>query len=368
MRPGTRGISLLAACLPLLIGAAAATARTTVNAATHDYTAADLTNRQLAGQRIICGFSGRSAPSSLLRAISAGELAGVILFDDNIGSKSAVRGLTDAIQETERPEGLRQPVLISVDQEGGLVKRLPGPPKASAEEMGSRGVAFARRQGAATGASLRSYGINVDLAPVLDVARPGGFIAEQRRAFGSKAGRVGAVGSAFAEGLESEGVAATAKHFPGLGSTDDNTDLRPATIPLSARVLKKVDEKPYESFVAAGGEMVMVSSARYPALGTGKRPASQSKPVVTRALRKELGFAGVTITDSLETPAVRKNASDAQVAQRTAGAGTDLLLYVHCDAGMRAARALRRGLAEGKLKRAQFEASVDRVLALRGSL
>ena len=234
--------------------------------------------------------------------------------------------------------------------------------------MGSRGVATARSQGAATGASLSSYGVNVDLAPVLDVARPGGFIADQRRAFGSKPGRVGSAGPAFAEGLESGGIAATAKHFPGLGSTSDNTDLRPARIPLSAKTLRRVDIAPYESFVAAGGDLVMVGSARYPALGTGKLPASQSKSVMNRELRGTLGFTGVTITDSLETPSIRRSGSAAKVTVRTAGAGADLLLYVHCDAGMRAAGALRRGLADGKLKRGPFEASVDRVLGLRAPL
>ena len=154
-----------AAILPL---AGARGERTSVNAAAHPpqpLAAADLTPRQLAGQRIVCGFDGRSAPGSLLRVIAAGELAGVILFDDNVGSKAAVQRLTGAIQATDRPAGLRQPVLISIDQEGGLVKRLPGPPKMSAAEMGSRGVATARSQGAATGASLSSYGVNVDLAP-----------------------------------------------------------------------------------------------------------------------------------------------------------------------------------------------------------
>jgi beta-N-acetylhexosaminidase len=279
-----------------------------------------------------------------------------------------VRRLTGAIQATDRPVGLRQPVLISIDQEGGQVKRLPGPPNISAAEMGRRGAATARSQGAATGAGLSSHGINVDLAPVLDVARPGGFIADQQRAFGSKPGRVGSVGTAFAEGLQSEGVAATAKHFPGLGSTSDNTDLRPATIRLSAAALRRTDIAPYQPFVAAGGDLVMVGSARYPALGTGRRPASQSKSVMNRELRGSLGFTGVTITDSLETPSIRRSGSAAQVAVRTAGAGADLLLYVHCDAGMRAARALRRGLASGKLKRGRFEAAVDRVIALRASL
>ena len=374
MRPGKPGKALLALCaagaaiLPLAV---ARGERTSVNAAVHPpqpLAAADLTPRQLAGQRIVCGFDGRRAPASLLRVLSAGELAGVILFEDNIGSKRAVKRMTAAIQATGRPAGMRQPVIVSTDQEGGQVKRIPGPPSMSAAGMGARGAGFARRQGAATGKSLRSYGINVDLAPVLDVARSGGFIADQQRAFGSKPGRVGTVGSAFAEGLESEGVAATAKHFPGLGSTSANTDLRPATIRLSAGTLRRVDIAPYESFIAAGGDLVMVGSARYPALGTGKRPASQAKTVMTRELRGSLGFTGVSITDSLETPSIGRSGSATQVAVRTAGAGADLLLYVHCDAAMRAARALRRALGSGELNRPAFEAAVDRVLALRDSL
>jgi beta-N-acetylhexosaminidase len=329
--------------------------------------AADLTPRQLAGQRIVCGFDGRGAPASLRRVISNGELAGVILFDDNIRSRGQVSRLTAAIQVTERPAGLGQPVLISVDQEGGQVKRLPGPPRLSAERMGRRGEAVSRAQGVATGESLREVGINVDLAPVLDVARPGGFIAEQDRGFGAKPGRVARVGVAFASGLESAGVAATAKHFPGLGSTAANTDLRPARIRLPARKLRRVDEAPYESYVAAGGRLVMVSSARYPSLG-GRLPGSQSRAIATTELRERLGFTGVSISDSLEAPGARAGSSAAKVAVRAAGAGTDLLLYVHCDAGVRAAKALRRALAAGRLDRAQFEASVDRVLGLRASL
>ncbi len=379
MRPGKPAIALLALCAAAAAVAAAAWASSDGPAARPDagetslaaperFGAAELTTRQLAGQRIVCGFAGRRAPAGLLEVISRGEIGGVILFDGNVGSRRAVRALTGAIQSTARPQGLREPVLISVDQEGGLVKRLPGAPNGSAEQMGARSAGYARGQGAATGASLRSYGINVDLAPVLDVARQGGFIDEQRRAFGSKPGRVASIGSAFAAGLRSEGVAATAKHFPGLGSTSQNTDLGPATIRLPAAKLRNVDEAPYESFIAAGGELVMVSSARYPALGAGRLPASQSKALITRELRDRLGFEGVTISDSLETPGARAGSSGAKVATRAAAAGTDLLLYTHCDAALRGTRALRRGLASGRLDRPSFEASVDRVLALRAGL
>jgi beta-N-acetylhexosaminidase len=330
--------------------------------------ASELTPRQLAGQRIVCGFDGTSAPQSLVNAVSAGELGGVIYFEDNVRSRKQLARMSAAIQAAPRPEPLSAPVIVSIDQEGGLVKRLPGPPNASAAVMGARGPAYARSQGAATGASLKGAGVNVDLAPVLDVARPGGFIAEQRRAFGSKPGRVGRAGSAFAEGLQSAGVAATAKHFPGLGSTDDNTDLRPATISLKRGMLRRVDIAPYEAFAAAGGKLVMVSSARYPALGTGRLPAVQSKALIQRELRGRLGYDGVTISDSLEAPGARAGSPPAKVATRAAAAGTDLLLYVHCDAAMRGAKALRRGLASGKLPRAEFEAAVDRILAMRSGL
>ena len=328
----------------------------------------DLSPRQLAGQRIVCGFDGRRPPSGLVRAIGAGEVGGVILFSDNVSSRAQVRSLTAGLQSVPRPAALQEPLIVSIDQEGGQVKRLPGPPAMSAAEMGRRGAKAARSQGAATGASLAAAGVNVDLAPVLDVARPRGFIAEQRRGFASRPGRVAAVGTAFAVGLQSRGVAATAKHFPGLGATAANTDLRPSRIRLKARALRRVDEAPYRRFIAAGGELVMVSSARYPRLGTGKLPASQSPTLISRELRGRLGFGGVTISDSLEAPGARVGAGPAKVALRAARAGTDLLLYVHCDAAAKAAGVLANALAEGRLDRAGFEASVARVLALRAGL
>jgi len=329
---------------------------------------ANLTSRQLAGQRIVCGFAGRSAPSGLTRAIGDGEVGGVILFGRNVSSRAQVRSLTAQLQDVRRPPGLRDPLIVSIDQEGGQVKRLPGPPKMSAAQMGRRGAAVAKRQGRKTGGSLAAAGVNVDLAPVLDVARPRGFIADQGRGFAAKPGRAGRAGVAFSRGLQGAGVAATAKHFPGLGSTAANTDLRPAKIRLKRKKLRRIDEAPYRRFARAGGKLVMVSSARYPALGAAKVPASQSRRVVTGELRGRIGFGGVTISDSLETPAATAGAGPAKVALRAAGAGMDLLLYVHCDAAAKAAGVLANALASGALDRAEFEASVDRVLALRAGL
>jgi beta-N-acetylhexosaminidase len=329
--------------------------------------ASELTPAQLAGQRVVCGFSGRTVPAAISQRVSSGELAGVILFSGNIGKRPRVKALTTSLQAIARPAGLRQPLLIASDQEGGQVRRLPGPPNASAAAMAARGAAYVERQGRRTGRSMAAMGVNVDLAPVLDVARRKGFIADQQRAFGSSPADVSQFGVSFARGLQFSGVAATAKHFPGLGSTTANTDLRPATINLSLSKLRRVDEAPYPAFIAAGGKLVMVSSARYPALDAAL-PASQSRKVVTDELRGRLGFAGVTITDALDTPGVQKLAGTAKVATRVASAGTDLLLYSSCSTAAQAAAALAAALGAGTLSRTEFEASVDRVLALRAAM
>ncbi len=318
---------------------------------------------ELAGQRIVAGFGGTEVPPALARTIRSGEIAGVILFAENLPSRSAGRRLVRRLQAIPRPPGLRDPLLVMVDQEGGLVKRIGGAPSASAEEMGARGPAFSRGQGHATAANLRGVGINVDLAPVLDVARPGGTISTTHRGFGSTPTRVAATGVAFAEGLQSGGIAATAKHFPGLGAARQNTDFAVERIGLSKATLRRLDEAPFRRFVAAGGEMVMLSTAIYPALSPG--PAAFARPIATGELRSRLGFRGVSITDAMEAVAVRDFGGAAKAGVAAARAGTDLLLFADFHAAARARRALQRGLRSAGLSRDAFEASVGRVLRLR---
>ena len=151
-------------------------------------------------------------------AIHTGKVAGVVLFEADFPSRAAGRELIEGLQAIPRPAKLRRfPLLVMTDQEGGQVKRVGGAPEASAATMGAEGAGFARREGRATAANLRSLGVNVDLAPVLDVARPGGVIADTERGFGSTPGQVAATAVSFATGLQNGGVAATAKQFQALG-------------------------------------------------------------------------------------------------------------------------------------------------------
>jgi len=325
-----------------------------------------LTPRQLVGQRLVAGFPGATVPAPLRQMIRRGELAGVILFEANLPSRAAARRLVDELESIRRPARLRDPLLVMADQEGGLVKRLGGPPSASARQMGAAGAAASRAQGAATGANLRRVGINVDLAPVLDVARPGGTIAVTDRGFGSTAAAVEAAAVPFAEGLQAAGVAATAKHFPGIGATAENTDFAVQRVDLPKRTLRAVDERPYRRFVAAGGKLVMLSTAIYPAFSP--QPAAFTRSIASRELRDRIGFGGVSITDALESVAVRDFGGPASAGLAAAAAGTDLLLFTDYRAAAAAGQALRRRLQVRPAVRPEFVASAGRVLHLRRGL
>lgn len=321
---------------------------------------------ELAGQRLVVGFGGTEAPSAVVRMIRAGELAGVILFAENFSSRDAGARLVRRLQAIPRPPGLRDPLLVMVDQEGGLVKRIDGPPVASARRMGAAGAGFSRRQGRATAANLRDVGVNVDLAPVLDVARPGGVIAEAGRGFGSTAAQISASAIPFAAGLRDGGVAATAKHFPGLGAASENTDFAVQRIGLSRQALRAVDEAPFHDFIARGGPIVMLSTAIYPAFSP--RPAAFARSIAGAELRSRLGFEGVSMTDALESAAVRDFGGPARAAVAAARAGTDLLLFADYRAGGRAHEALLRALRGRLIGRTGFAPSVGRVLRLRHGL
>jgi beta-N-acetylhexosaminidase len=321
---------------------------------------------RLAGERILTGVSGTAVSPDLEGAIREGRVAGVVLFADNFPTRAAGRRLIGRLQAIRRPPALRDPLLVMIDQEGGLVKRVDGAPTASAAQMGARGPAFSRAQGRRTAANLRDLGVNVDLAPVLDVARPGGTIAEAQRGFGSSAERVAATAVPFAAGLRHGGVAASAKHFPGLGAAPENTDLAVQRIGLSKRTLREVDEAPYGPFVAAGGELVMLSTAIYPALSPD--PAAFSRAIAIGELRTRLDFEGVSVTDALDTVSVRAFGGPAKSGVAAARAGSDLLLFTDLPAAEQAWRALLARLREGALDRGEFQRSAQRVLDLRAEL
>jgi len=362
-----RGAVGILCCLALAAFAFGATLGDGSGAAGEKPTVAEtLPPKLLAGERIVVGVKGTGIGAGLRAAIREGRVAGVVLFAGSFPSRAAGARLIGRLQAIPRPPKLRDPLLVMVDQEGGQVKRLSGAPTASAAAMGARGAAFSREQGKWTAANLREVGVNVDLAPVLDVGRPGGVIAETERSFGSTAARVAATAIPFAKALQEGDVVATGKHFPGFGAARENTDFSVERIELSKAELRAVDEKPYAAFVAAGGKLVMLSTAIYPAFSGA--PAAFTRSIATGELRNRLGFEGVTITDALETPAVEHFGSTGKAAVAGARAGADLLLYTRLGRAEIAWKALVEKLRSGALQRPQFEQAAGRVLDLRATL
>lgn len=328
-----------------------------------------LTVRQLVGQHMIFGYAGTQPPDALVQRIARGEAAGVILFGRNIASRSRLRAAVARLQSIRRPSGLQAPLLVMIDQEGGLVKRLSGAPRRAPAELGRIGSrTLAASEGRATARNLRGVGVNVDLAPVLDVARPGSFQEQTLRSYGRSASLVSTLGVAFATGLQDGGVAATAKHFPGIGVPKVDEDTVASRIALTRASLRAIDEPPFAAAGAAGIDMIMVSTAIYPAFD-GQRPAMLSRRLTTDELRGQLGFRGVAITDDLETAAAARFGSPARRALLAARAGADLLLFAQSyERGARAADALVQAVSAGRVARGELATSAARVLALRASL
>ncbi|MBS1870559.1 MAG: beta-N-acetylhexosaminidase [Actinobacteria bacterium] len=332
--------------------------------------AADLPLTQAIGQRIVVSLPGTTVPDALARQVRRGEVAGVILFGRNVASRTQLRTLTARLQAERRrgPAALRDlPLLVLIDQEGGLVKRLPGAPSRSAAGMGATGsVATVRAEGVATARNLRGVGVNVDLAPVLDLGLRGSFQRATSRAFGATPAAVARYGGAFADGLAAGGVLAAAKHFPGLGRATTNEDLRLNRIEVDRDLLRAADEAPFAAAARQGVPLTMVSTGVYPALSS--RPAMFAPQVATHELRDVVGFGGVSITDDLEVPALA-GLSPERKALAAVRAGDDLLLFCQtADAARRGAAALRRAVAQGTVARAAIDAGADRVLALRERL
>ncbi|HWI23174.1 MAG TPA: glycoside hydrolase family 3 N-terminal domain-containing protein [Baekduia sp.] len=319
-----------------------------------------LTLEQQIGQHFVFPFSGTSPPRALLRRIERGEAAGVILFGRNVKSPAHLRRMTARLQQIGQPQGLDLPLLVMIDQEGGLVKRLPGPPTRSASEMG----ASAGAQGAATARSLRRVGVNVNLAPVVDVARAGSAMARERRAFGENAVTVSTRAGAFATALAADGVAPALKHFPGFGAAVENTDQAPVRIGLSLQELRTVDLIPFERIDAP---VVLLSSAVYPRVDP--LPAAFSRRWIGNELRGRIGFDGVAMTDDLQTPAFAGLGTPVRLAGRAIAAGADIALFAQSYAeAERAAAGLAREVREGRLSRAALRDGVRRVLELRRRL
>jgi len=331
--------------------------------------AADPVLGRLADAILIPPFPDSTAPGWIVDALGRG-LAGVTLFGQNIAAPGQVSALTAEL----RAAAADYDPVIATDEEGGDVTRLAyddGSPYPGNAALGAvDDVALTQAVYRAIGLDLAALGINFDLAPCADVLGTADSPAVGTRSFGTDTTLVSRHVAAAVAGLQSAGVAACTKHFPGHGRTGTDTHHSIATIEGSLAELRLVDLPPFEAAIEAGTIGVMPSHLRVPEL-TGDLPASVSAAAITGLLRGELGFTGVIVSDALEMRATRDMYGIPGAAVLAVAAGTDLLCLGRQggEAEYLAVReALVAAVRDGSLDGARLEEAADRVARLRGGL
>ena len=324
---------------------------------------------QLVGQKLMVRMEGTTPTADLLGRIRRGEVGGVILFGENITTATALRHLTATLHAAASAAG-RPRLLIAVDQEGGSIKRIPwAPPTLSPPQMGGLGSAtVAKSQGTATASALRGLGVDVDLAPVADVpASTASFMYRAGRTWSFSATRTAILSDAFATGLEIGGAAPTLKHFPGIGFATRNTDSSVVTITASRSALAP-GLLPYRKGISHHIPLIMLSNATYTAYDS-HHAAGWTPAIVRTLLRTELGFSGVTITDSLDGTARARGVATRTLALAACRAGTDMILTSGSETSTRTVyAALVQAATAGTIPLSLLRASYARILAMKAAL
>lgn len=377
IEPATRTavrVAIVAAAVSLAVVPPAAIAVDDAASGRHDIAARAaleaLSTADRASQVIMTSVPGTTLDRSTARRLRMLRPGGLILFARNYRSRDQLRRFDLTLQVAARAGDRARPMaLVSVDQEGGVVKRLrDAPPTRSHPQLGRVDrVRFTRAQARDTARVLRSVGINMDLAPVADLDL-GPRHVMGARSFGRAPVRVARHVVAFALGLRDGGVAASVKHFPGFGGATVNSDDALARV-VRPRAQLRSDLVPFRAAVARDVESIMVSHGIYPALDR-RRPASTS-PAAYRLLRRGLGYDGVAITDSLHAAgfvaATGRGVAEGCVATIAAGADIALLTGTLVDAIRCRARILA-AVESGALPQARLDEAALRVLLLKSRL
>jgi beta-N-acetylhexosaminidase len=338
----------------------------------------DLTLEEKIGQMLMPdfrNFNGKPVTDMLpeiRELIQKYHLGGVILFRENVVTTEQTAELVAEYQQAAEKFGL----LISIDQEGGIVTRLQsGTNMPGNMALGAtRSKELAWKVGHAIGEELYALGINMNLAPVLDVNNNPDNPVIGVRSFGENPELVAELGVSYIKGLQDSGVAATAKHFPGHGDTAVDSHLGLPEVPHDRDRLQKVELYPFQKAMEAGIDAIMTAHVTFPKVDDTKvisqkdgteisLPATLSYKVLTELMREEMGFDGVIITDAMNMKAISDHFGPVDAAVRAVQAGADIVLM---PVGLEeVANGLKKAVQNGDISQERINASVKRILTLK---
>jgi beta-N-acetylhexosaminidase len=321
------------------------------------------------GHKWMPSFVGTDAPTDLLETIARQPIAGVTLYRAlNVKNPAQVRELNAALQRAARASN-QPPLLIAVDQETGTLFAIPEttPFPGNLALGATRDPELARRMGRAVGRELAAMGANVNLAPVCDVNINPKNSAVGARSFGQDANLVAQMVSAYVQGLQEVGVAATAKHFPGHGDTAMDSHYGTPVVDHDGERLRAVEFPPFRAAIDAGARLVLTAHIALPRLDSqGDLPATLSPLVLKGILRQELGFRGVIITDAMDMQSIAQERGMIVDSITAAVAGVDVFLSGPAQAGTRVIYdSLLHAAWRNLISPAEIKASAARIIELK---
>ncbi len=322
------------------------------------------------GQMFVVGFHGTTINDDVRKLIHEYRVGSFILFSRNIGTPEEVKQLTSSLQEEARKAGHAQPLLICLDQENGVVRRLkdpttifPGPMSLGAIDD----LELSEQVGLATGRELKELGINWNLAPVVDVNNNPKNPVINVRSFGENPQNVASLSTKWFKGLQQAGVASTLKHFPGHGDTDVDSHLDLPVIHHSLDRLFEVELVPFIEGIKQGTDVIMSAHIYFSALEKefGKS-ATLSHEVLTGLLRERLGFNGVITTDCLEMNAILNTVGVAKGTVEAVKAGADYTMISHTiERQVSGIEALIQAVETGEISEKRIQDSYQRIMDLK---
>lgn len=325
----------------------------------------ELTLEQKIGQVFVTGFPGKQPSEEFLQLVKEEKVGNVILFTHNVESKEQMAGLDSFLMETITKEtGI--PPFITIDEEGGVVSRLPEETAImpSAMAQSAAGEKELIQKGAKiAGEELLALGVNFNLAPILDINSNQQNPVIGVRSYGETAEDVYRFGSAAVRGYREAGIMCSGKHFPGHGDTAMDSHL---SLPIIEGTMEELEERellPFKRLIEEGIPAITIAHIRVPAMNTGEIPCTMSKQVVTGYLREKLGFKGLIISDCMEMDAIKKYFGVGKGVVEGLRAGIDLVFVSHTASAVKeAVEAVKQALADGTLTMERLDEAVSHVL------
>jgi beta-N-acetylhexosaminidase len=319
------------------------------------------------GQMIMIGIDGYTLDDQYKSLIQDNRIGGVIILGENVKDANQLVKLNNEIKKVNSSKS-DIPIFISVDEEGGIVSRMPVEIKnlPNAKDIGdTQNVELATKVGRAIGERVKAFGFNIVNAPVMDINSNPKNPVIGVRSFGNNKEIVSKMGIAEMKSIQAEGIIPVIKHFPGHGDTSVDSHKGLPVVNNDLNILKGRELVPFKKAIDSGADVTMVAHILLPKIDP-ENPATFSKTIITDMLRTNLGFHGVVITDDMTMGAIAGNYDIGKAAVKSIQAGSDIILVCHgYGAKVNVINAINQAVKDGKISEDRINQSVTRILKLK---